>query len=917
LSNRLDDALARSLAAWVRQIARYGSLVSTLVVCLTLLFGAYAAVHLGINSDSLRLVSDRLPGKVAYQEFSQLFPNLDNALLIVVDAETPELGRKATEDLRNQLSRQGERFSSVYIPGGGSFFERNGLLYRSANDLDAFADQMARVQPVLAELERDASVANLARLVRLGLDGARSAGPGAGSEEWALVLDRVGDATVAVFDEFPVAVSWEEILLQGSAVEPPRRRVIVAHPKLEFKSLLAGGPALRQIRETAESLGYTPERGVRIRITGNPALNYEEMIGLMWDIGGAGVLCFALVSIVLYLALRSVALVIASVSTLLVGLIWTAAFAAVSVGDLNVVSMTFGILFIGLGVDFAIHLGMRYADLLRGNLSHEEALAQAASGVGSSLVLCAGTTAIGFYVFVPTDYRGVAELGLIAGTGMIISLFLTLTFMTSLLSSWTRVDAQGLERDLSFSTHWWSVFERRPRTVRWVALALFVGGCFVLPRATFDNNVVEMRDHGTESVQAFHDLLSEAGTSPWHVNVVAPDLAEADRIATELTALPEVDYAVTLSSYVPEDQDEKLEILTDVSLMLIPSDGEPGQGAAQLPPAEQIAALKDLHDFLSAPWVDERDSTLGESMRILRARLADFLARVEREADPSPALRSLEELLLSGLPAQLARLRNAIDAQAVEREDLPDKLVERMIAQDGRARVQVFPSQNLREGDAITRFVDAVRELQPGAVGVSANLVEFGRATIASFQQALLSAVVVITALLFVLWRRVTETALVLAPLILSAVLTCSTVILLGVQFNFVNVVVIPLLFGIGVDSAIHLVHRARSELAPGEGLLETTTARAVFYSALTTTVSFGSLVFSSHEGMVSLGTLLTVGMLFTVVCNLIVLPALLELRGLGRPPGSPEPPDASAGSSDAHKERRPSEQGPLTATAG
>jgi len=202
-----------------------------------------------------------------------------------------------------------------------------------------------------------------------------------------------------------------------------------------------------------------------------------------------------------------------------------------------------------------------------------------------------------------------------------------------------------------------------------------------------------------------------------------------------------------------------------------------------------------------------------------------------------------------------------------------------MLAPTGQARVQIFPKENLQDNAAMARFVTQLRSVDPYVSGVSVNLYDFGRATVSSFQQAIGLALVFISLLLFLLWRSWTDVALVLAPLLLGALVTVASMAATGISFNFANVIVLPLLFGIGVDSGIHLVHRAKLALASGELLMGTTTARAVFYSAVTTVASFGTLAFSSHRGVASLGVLLTVGMLLTVVCNLVVLPALLELR--------------------------------------
>jgi hopanoid biosynthesis associated RND transporter like protein HpnN len=879
LKSRIDAVLASALGRWVDAVQRRATLVAIGVLAVTVPIGAYAVLELGINSDNVQLVGRDLPARRNHDEFAKLFPNLENALLVVVDGETPELTRQAADALTKALRQRSDAFTDVYLPGGGAFFERNGLLYRSVDDLYAFADEMARVQPIIAELERDPSIANMARLVRQGLKHARE--DDAAGVAWPSVLDRVGEATVEVYAEYPLAVSWEEVLLRGSSIEVVKRRVIVAHPILDFDSLLPAGRPLQVIKETARQLGYVPEKGVTVRVTGNPALNYEEMLGLAWDIGGSGILCFLVVALILHRALRSLRLVLASVATLLVGLVWTAGFAAAAVGRLNVVSISFGILFIGLGVDFCIHLGMRYADLLREHREHAGALRAAVEEVGSSLVICAATTSIGFFVFIPTDYKGVAELGLIAGAGMPIILALTLTFFPALLGTWLRVDPERLPtRPLVFHTTWWRRLERHPAAVRWAALAAGLASAALLTQARFDPNVVRMRDPSTTSVQAFEDLLADSGTSsPWYVDVVAGDLAEAQALGKRLDALPVVDHTVTAADYVPADQDEKLGILQDIAFLMDAPPAGPAPQRDEPSVEEQVAALRELHDFLQAPWIAREHSPLAESMLRLRDQLGVFLERLDREGNAPQALAALEKVLLSTFPEQVERLRRALEAEPIRLDDLPPELRRRMLAPDGRARIQVFPAENLQDEDSLARFVDGVRTVAPKATGVAVNLLEFGRAAIGAFQQAVISALLVIAALLWFMWRTLRETLLALAPLVLAALLTGAALVVLDMPFNYVNVVVIPLLLGIGVDSGIHLVHRAQmAEISEAE-LMETTTARAVFYSALTTAVSFGSLTLSSHRGMQSLGLLLVIGLACNVLANLVVLPALLDWR--------------------------------------
>jgi hopanoid biosynthesis associated RND transporter like protein HpnN len=889
---RIDELLTRGLVAWVEAVRRRARpvLVATALASVVLL--GYAATHLGITTRHTALLADDLPFWEAYLEFAEVFPILDEALLVVVDAENPGRARDATTALADRLARQPDLFGSVYAPGGGEFFERHALLYLNVTELEDLSDQMASVQPILAEIARDRSLANLAVVLREGVDRART-DPEL-PVDMSVVFDSLSLAVRAVLEGRPRPISWAELLVERALPEESSRRLIILHPIYDYESLLPGRAAVRAVRATVAELGLDAEPGLRVRITGNVALNTEEMVLVARQAALGALATFVLVGGILFAALRSRRLVGAILVALLVGLVWTAAFAAFAVGTLNVVSVAFAILFIGLGVDFGIHLGMRYAELAHGGGDDGEVLVRACGSVGGSLLLCAFTTAMGFYVFVPTGYRAVGELGLISGTGMLISLFCTLTVLPALLALWPRSDrghewqqAPWVERTLI------GIAVRQPRRVQAVAAVLALLSLLALPYARFDHNVINMRNASTESVQTFNDLLSESKTSPWSIDALAPDFESAVATAERLRGLDVVERAVTLADYVPEEQDEKLEILADIA-MFVPA--PPGDVPLEWAPlADQVEALRALEQSLRAPWLGSGDARRTESARRAADHLKRFLTRLESIEGKREQLESFEESLTGALPDQMRRLWRALEPDPVSLEDLPRDLVVRMLAPDGRARVQVLPSENLGDIDAFARFVEGVRVEAPRVTGSAVSLLEWGRTVSRSFRQALASAVVAIALLLWLLWRRLRDMALVLVPLLVAAGLTVATAVALGIRFNFANVLVLPLLLGMGVDSGIHLVHRHRSALgsdsaatAPELGLLGTSTARAVFFSALTTMGSFGSLALSTHPGIASLGRLLLIGVTFTLLCNLVLLPALIAGRAPS-PRRSPE----------------------------
>jgi hypothetical protein len=874
LDRRRDDWLARALVGWLDFVLRRRGAVLVAILLATIASGVYAGRNLGFNLDPNDLFSPELRFQRMIVEFERHFPVLTNALLVVVDGDTPESTREVADELVGRLRARPDLFTSVYFPGEEAFFESHGLLYTELDDLDTFADEMARLQPVIGALSRDPSLVELSRVIRLGLE--HMDDDTWDVERWQSVLDHFRRATVAVYAELPLSISWETVLLEGSPLDPTQRRVIVAYPVLEFERILAASRPLEAIREEALESGAGPESGVRVRITGYPALNHEEFLGLARDTGIAGALSFALIVVVLFVAFRSFTVVTMAAGTLLVGFVWTAGYAAYTVERLNPASIAFAVLFIGLGVDFLIHIGMILVDELRGGTAVRTALEDAVRAVGSALVLCAFTTAIGFLAFFPTDYRGVSELGVISAGGMVAILFLTLTLFPILVDWGLRDAAVARIR----ARRPWSVpfpGPHHPRLVVSVAAVLGVAGLLLVPHLRLETNVVVLRNPDTESVRTFVDLLDSDLETPWYMDALAPDLERAQLIALEVRALDTVERAITLADYVPSEQEEKLEILADVALMLdIPFADAPREAMST---EEQIEALRDLHAFLDAELIAKIPGGLARSALLLQRQLGRFLASVDEDPDPAAAIATLDEHLLAPLPSQFDRLRRNLETPEVTVDILPDSLVERMVARDGLARIQIFPAEDLDERDAMVRFVESVRPLWGDITGLPVNLVESSYATWNSLQEALLWAICAIALLLIALWRKPVDAIVALMPLLLAVVLSAAVSALIGLQLNFINVCVLPLLLGIGVDSGVHMVHRAK-RLPPGGGvLLESTTAQAVFFSALTTVASFGTLILSQHAGIASLGELLLIGMLFTLAGNLVVLPALIVLQ--------------------------------------
>ena len=872
----IDAYLGRLAAAWVARVERRTGTVIVLFLIATLGLGAYAAATLGINSSETDIFSSDLRVMKRRAQYFENFPGLRDPIVVVVDAATPDLAHDSANRLAERLRSEPERFPDVYQPDGGPFFDAHGLLYLNVTELQDLVDRLSLAQPFLSRLSRDQSVGGLLTLLTEAGEAVES-----GELEQSMLGDTFQAVSHAIDDYLQggdTPLSWQRLLNPNVTAEKTYRRYLLVRPVVDFNRVQPAEDSLLGLRKAIDELGLANADDVRVRATGTFPLAYEESRHVREQATWAGVASLALVTVILLVGFRSVRLVVCAVLTLIAGLVWTAGFAAAAIGHLNLISIAFGVLFIGLSIDFAIHVCVQFSDCLREGADPPSALAGAAASIGGSLAVCALTTAVAFLAFVPTDFVGVAELGLIAGTGMFIGLFTNFTLLPALIleyASHSRVKAGGAVPGWLPALSTFPI--RHARGVLAVAGVVAVGAVWLLPDIRFDTNPIRVRDPSTDSVQVFNEILEHGDAYPWNLNVVAQDLESARKTASRLEALPGIRLALTLSDFVPQAQGEKLDILDQAALMLLPSLDE-SPSVTRTSDAQLKSGIDGLEKALDGVIAGNNNTRLVASARGLRDSLHALRKTLASAGDSAGARDRLRKVLFDSLPERLRLLRSALQTGPVDLENIPAQLKQRMIGKDGRARIELFPTENLNDQLALEAYVNTIRGVDSEAFGEGLLIVESGRVVVRALQQALITAGVVIFLILVVLWRNILDSVLVAAPLILATILTVAGSVVLGIAFNFANVIIIPLLLGMGIDSGIHMVHRARAGALPEGNLLRTGTARAVLLSALTTMASFGTLGFSSHLGIASLGQLLTLGIALVLVCNLVVLPALVKV---------------------------------------
>jgi hopanoid biosynthesis associated RND transporter like protein HpnN len=584
---------------------------------------------------------------------------------------------------------------------------------------------------------------------------------------------------------------------------------------------------------------------------------------------------------ILFLALRSGRLILAVFVSLLVGLSITFALGLALVGALNLISVAFAVLFIGLGVDFGIQFSVRYRAERHEVDDLHAALLNTAKYVGAPLTLAATATAAGFMSFLPTDYKGLSELGLLAGLGMIVAFLTSVTVIPALLMMFK---PPGEPAEMGYKALApVDRFMERQRIPVIVGTGLVVAaGLPLLYWLQFDFNPINLRSPKVESVATFLDLRSDPAIGAASIYVLAPNLEAAKADIEKLSKLPEVSSVKTIESFIPDDQQPKLAAIRQLGTILNPV-LRPDPSKKPPTDADNVAALKAAADSLR-----QSAGTQTGAGATAAKRLADDLAKL---GDGDEALRGrAHKAMMPPLDTALDELRGYLQAQPVALDNLPDEIKREWVTKDGGYKVEIVPTGDPNDNETLRAFARAVQEVEPNATGGPISILESGRTVIRAFFEAGFWALASITILLWIVLRRFGDVLLTLIPLLMAGVVTMEVMVLFGMKLNFANIIALPLLLGLGVAFKIYYIMAWR---AGQTDLLQSSLTRAVFFSALTTATAFGSLWLSSHPGTSSMGKLMALALVTTMAAAVLFQPVLM----------GPPRDDAKKAAEDAAKE--------------
>ncbi|MEM8794068.1 MAG: MMPL family transporter [Pseudomonadota bacterium] len=865
----------------IRLLIGYGFLLVLSVVS--------AVQFLSVNTDSSQMLAPHLDFQQKTQALNRDFPELKNAIVVVVRSEIGDAADRTASDLRESL-KDDPSIEDVFAPAVDPFFVTNGLLYQGVDELDSSLQRLNKSASLLASLRADPTLPTFWHALLTAEELAD------GAEFDRSFLDEFyRDVRVTIDARLNgrfSPLSWakaseadeaeaveggdaEQTDVANTAEEGPVQRIVYVTPKLDFEALQPAKAAITALDDAIAGLDPDLQSIVQVSMTGDPALRFDELRSVTRGIGLSLLLSLGLVAILLWIAFRSVAHVAVTMIALVSALIITTGFAAIVFGALNLVSVAFVVLLVGLGLDYTIHVLAHIGDSKERDLRTR--LLGLGHGIGGALLLSCVTTAIAFLSFVPTDFQGLAQLGGIGAAGVFVAFFLSVTLVPALISCvpWFHRhlinDATEAKReaDRTLGSNSSLPSKKRdqglPIAHKLVSLAI-VGGfgaaLLVAPNVRFDADPIALRDPDAPSMVALGLLSERAETVPYRLSLLRTDPEKAIEDAGALEALPVIHKALTLDDLVPEAQDEKFELvdLAYPTLETIVS----GEGLALVELPEGEAPIDAFISRLRSETARPDASNLAETLSQLKSRSPELLTQVESD-------------LFLFFPDLISRIDQQLAVDQVTRENLPDSIKSRYVAEDGRWRIDIVPEGDVRDPKVLQDFVSAVETFDQQAAGSPLQIVKAGQTVSGAIIQSLTIAGIGILFVAYLVLRRFSTVAAIFIPLAMAGIMTAAASVVFEIPFNYANVIVLPLLIGLGVDSGVHIGMR-RDRIANSRALYETSTPRAVLFSGLTTIAAFATLSVSDHRGTASMGQMLAISITTTLLATILITPLLMDL---------------------------------------
>lgn len=866
-----------------------------LILSLALLFSSISVIYTIENMKFLTgrddLMPRNAPFQVDYRAYRAEFGDQEE-IVAVIESDDAAKSTRAADALYAALSRDQGVFRDVFYPGGLPYFRKNGLLFMPLDDIKKLRRTLTMAAPVLKDLAAAPSVQTLFTSLTGQIDGYLKSGDPANLASLTFMLTTL-DKGFKAFDGKSSGLSMDSFLKGGGDGTPSmlenagKQQVITMLPVKDEGSFVASERSIKVARAALDDVLKKPEfKDVRGGLTGVPVLEYEEMATSQSDMKIATALSLVLTVILLLFAFRGVLNVIAAMVSLIVGICLSFGFATLTIGHLNILSMVFAVMLIGLGIEYGIQVVLRYQEELKSGAGGMEAIEIGLSANIRSIIMAAATVALAFVTFAFTDFKGIAELGIIAAGGVVISVIATFTVLPAmliLLERFRKKSRPTPDNRLQPAAH--PVLRTlfgNPRAVIAATLLLSLLCVYPTVRMRFDYNLMNLQAKGLQSVEYAYKLMRSKENSGYFAVVTARDRAEAAQLTERLEKLPAVDHVVSLPSLVPEQQEAKLAELAALRLVMAevkPAPYEENLRVMELPTVfenfrNRVAKLKQV--------LEAGKATEAKPVGAFLATLDGFFTSLEKEKDKNALgmLREFQGGMFAELPDKLHLLKESLESSRVGEADVPEQLKQRFVGKSGKLLLQVAAKKEIFEHEPLAEFVKQVQGVVPNATGEPVMVYESLTILRDSYLKAFGYAFIGIAVILMINFKSLRYALLGTLPLAAGLLLMVGGMRLIGISFNSANIIVLPLILGVGIDSAIYIINRYRLGNETPAQVATSSAGTGVFLNALTILFSFGALMVAHHQGVFSIGAVMSLGMIANVAVFLAFLPALLSLWG-------------------------------------
>ncbi len=873
-----------------------------LILTLALLCSVAAVVYTIKNMEFLTGRDDLMPKNAAFQvdyrAYRAEFGDQEE-IVAVIESDDAERATRAADALYARLNREKGVFREVFHPGGLPYFRNNGLLFMPLEDIKQLRNTLTMAAPVLKDLAAAPSIQTLFTSLTRQIDGYLANPDPTSLKSLTFMLTTLDKGFKAFNGKNGSGMSMDSFLKGSQDGKPSllesagKQQVVTVLPIKQAGSFVPAEKAIKTARSALDEILSKPEfKGIKGGLTGVPVLEYEEMATSQRDIEIATILSLSLTVILLLFAFRGLLNVIAAMVSLIVGICLSFGFATLAIGHLNILSMVFAIMLIGLGIEYGIQVVLRYQEELRNGSSGLAAIETGLTSNVRSIIMAAATVALAFATFAFTDFKGIAELGIIAAGGVFICVLATFTVLPAMLILLERFrkpaapvppdPVQPAPKARTAGLPFLKALYNSPRAV--IAVTLLITALCIYPavQTRFDYNLMNLQAKGLQSVEYAYKLMRSQENSGYFAVVTAKDTAEARQLTERLEKLPSVDHVVSLLALVPDQQASKLAELAALRQVM---DGvRPAPYEENLRPMELPAIFERFRDRVDKLKIRLETDKAAEARPVgaFLKTLDGFFTSLEKEKDKNALgmLREFQGGMFAELPDKLRMLKESLNAAPVSAKDIPEELRKRFVGTSGKLLLQVAPKHEIFEHGPLQEFVSQVKGIVPHATGEPVMVYESLTVLRDSYLKAFGYAFIGIAVILLINFKSLRFALIGSLPLAAGLLIMIGGMWLAGVSFNSANIIVLPLILGVGIDSAIYIINRYRQGHETPTQVALSSAGIGVFLNALTILFSFGALMVAHHQGVFSIGAVMSLGMVASVAVFMVFLPALLEIWG-------------------------------------